>query len=228
MTSNGKPKCGGKRAGGAGLCKQPAGWGTDHAGVGRCKRHGGATPTYQQKAKRIMAEEAVAAYGLPVDVSAEQALIDEVCRTAGHVQALGEMVMALPKDQLSWGMAEQTERAGRDDDGEGGGDGGGDGGASPSVAAVVDTKYRASPHVLVGMYRAERKHLIEVAGKVSTLRISERQVALAERQGALMAAMFRGALDDADVPADVRGRIEAAFRQRVAAGRRPTIEGGLS
>ena len=25
-------------------CELPAGWGTDHAGVGRCKLHGGATP----------------------------------------------------------------------------------------------------------------------------------------------------------------------------------------
>lgn len=28
-----------------GTCRKPAGWGTDHPGVGRCRLHGGATPT---------------------------------------------------------------------------------------------------------------------------------------------------------------------------------------
>lgn len=36
-------KCGAKNRSG-GTCLQPAGWGTDHAGMGRCRFHGGATP----------------------------------------------------------------------------------------------------------------------------------------------------------------------------------------
>lgn len=35
--------CGGKKRQGTGTCGQPAGWGTDHAGFGRCKLHGGST-----------------------------------------------------------------------------------------------------------------------------------------------------------------------------------------
>jgi len=35
--------CGAKTRSG-GRCQLPAGWGTDHPGVGRCKLHGGATP----------------------------------------------------------------------------------------------------------------------------------------------------------------------------------------
>lgn len=38
------PACGAKKRQGEGFCTRPAGWGTDHAGVGRCKFHGGATP----------------------------------------------------------------------------------------------------------------------------------------------------------------------------------------
>lgn len=34
--------CGGKTRSG-GKCKRPAGWGTDHAGTGKCKLHGGST-----------------------------------------------------------------------------------------------------------------------------------------------------------------------------------------
>jgi hypothetical protein len=37
--------CGGKKKQGPGNCEQPAGWGTDHAGFGRCKLHGGSTTT---------------------------------------------------------------------------------------------------------------------------------------------------------------------------------------
>lgn len=37
--------CGGKKRQGAGTCTQPAGWGTDHPGFGRCKLHGGSTAT---------------------------------------------------------------------------------------------------------------------------------------------------------------------------------------
>jgi hypothetical protein len=44
--------CNGKKSDGS-ECKRPAGWGTDHAGTGRCKLHGGASvkgiesPTYK-------------------------------------------------------------------------------------------------------------------------------------------------------------------------------------
>lgn len=45
MTVSHKPKCGGhKRGEGGGFCTQPAGWGTDHPGQGKCKLHGGASP----------------------------------------------------------------------------------------------------------------------------------------------------------------------------------------
>lgn len=36
--------CGGKTSAG-GACQRPAGWGTAHVGTGRCKLHGGASPS---------------------------------------------------------------------------------------------------------------------------------------------------------------------------------------
>lgn len=51
-------KCGAKtRAGGE--CGRPAGWGTDHAGAGRCKLHGGNTPNGRKHGERLMAEQLV-------------------------------------------------------------------------------------------------------------------------------------------------------------------------
>lgn len=55
----GKPKCGAKRTTADALCERPAGWGTDHPGVGRCKRHGGSTPTQTVAAEKVIAERAV-------------------------------------------------------------------------------------------------------------------------------------------------------------------------
>ena len=41
-----KPKCEAKRRGGDGLCQRPAGWGTDHPGIGRSRN--------RDKPKRLM------------------------------------------------------------------------------------------------------------------------------------------------------------------------------
>lgn len=68
-----KPMCDAKtRASGAKRCKRPAGWGTDHPGVGRCKLHAGSTPGGRQGAARVIAERDVRkvleALGEPIPV----------------------------------------------------------------------------------------------------------------------------------------------------------------
>jgi len=47
--------CGAKTRSG-GKCKQAAGWGTDHAGVGCCKLHGGSLPNHRASAALIIEE----------------------------------------------------------------------------------------------------------------------------------------------------------------------------
>ena len=42
------------------LCTQPAGWGTEHPGVGRCKLHRGATAPHVLRAESVNAERAAA------------------------------------------------------------------------------------------------------------------------------------------------------------------------
>lgn len=45
MTAHRRPTCGARvKSRPGGTCEQPAGWGTNHVGTGRCKLHGGATP----------------------------------------------------------------------------------------------------------------------------------------------------------------------------------------
>lgn len=75
----------------------------------------------------------------------------------------------------------------------------------------------------------ERDRCASFAAKAVAAGLAERQVRLAEQHGALMAATFRGALDDADVPAEVRQRIEQAFIRRMSlVGGDRVIEGAAA
>lgn len=47
--------CGAHRAKRGGTCEKHAGWGTDHVGVGRCRFHGGRTPSHNAAAARQLA-----------------------------------------------------------------------------------------------------------------------------------------------------------------------------
>ena len=77
--------CGAKLVDGSGrTCGQPAGWGTG-TGRGRCKKHGGNTPTHRAAAEREIAEEAVATYGLPREIGPVDAVLENLHLTAGHV-----------------------------------------------------------------------------------------------------------------------------------------------
>lgn len=190
----GRGYCGGRKRDGSGeTCRRPAGWGTPSK-TGKCRLHGGNTPSHRRHAERAEAERAVATYGLPVDVDPREALLQEVHRTAGHVAWLAEVVAALSDDALGWSVAEQTTRRvviGQDRDGDGGQEG-----------EVVDTKRRAAPHVLVTMYQAERKHLREVSRDAVNAGVAERAVQLAEQQGTALAGAVRAILADLNLSAD--------------------------
>jgi hypothetical protein len=86
--------CGAKTRSG-GLCAKQAGWGTRHQGVGRCRLHGGNSPTHNRAAERAMATRAVVTYGLPREVDPHTALLEELHRTAGAVAWLTGMVADL-------------------------------------------------------------------------------------------------------------------------------------
>lgn len=89
MTENGDTPgydtCGAARKHTGAPCTRPAGWGTDHPGIGACKLHLGCTPTHVVSARTAMAAEAAIRFGLPRDVEPQQALIEELHRTAGLV-----------------------------------------------------------------------------------------------------------------------------------------------
>ena len=69
---------------------QAAGHGTNHVGIGRCKYHGGNTPTQETGAARVAAAQALERMGLPVEKHPDQALLELVYEAAGNVAFLRE------------------------------------------------------------------------------------------------------------------------------------------
>lgn len=91
-------KCDANKTDGTGTCGQAAGWGTDHPGYGRCKKHGGSTPASSKHAHRQQAAELVDSLSIPVETSPTDALLDEVRHVAGDVRFLRQQVKALGYD----------------------------------------------------------------------------------------------------------------------------------
>lgn len=96
----GSPKCGHPTVATGKPCKQPAGSRTPHLGIGKCWLHGGRSPSHIIAAERIKLEREALQYGGPIEIDPHEALIQEVYRSAGHVQFLAEKVQALEDEEL--------------------------------------------------------------------------------------------------------------------------------
>lgn len=146
-------------------------------GLPVCETHGGNSPRAREAAKqRLETEKArklVATYGLPVEISPQDAILAEVHRTAGHVAWLEQQVHALTEGELVWGITRVKE--GGDDRG---------------------TTEEAVPHALLKLYNEERDRLVRVCAAALKAGVEERRVKLAEQQGALVADVIRSILAD--------------------------------
>ena len=99
MTDRSGPKCGGKRHGRDGTCELPAGWGTEHKGYGRCRKHLGNTPNVARAAERERVEHEARQELAHLDVEPVDNPLEELQKLAGRVlaweKAIGEMVNGL-------------------------------------------------------------------------------------------------------------------------------------
>lgn len=87
MTKRDGPKCGGKLHGRAGTCQLPAGWGTEHAGYGRCRKHLGNAPTVARAAERERIEAETRVELARLDVVPVDNPLGELQKLAGQVLA---------------------------------------------------------------------------------------------------------------------------------------------
>lgn len=86
-------RCGARtRGAGGGGCRQAAGWGTGHPGIGRCKLHGGSTPNHAMAAEGELAARALRQLGEPIPMDPTTALQRAVDSAAGLHAGLEALV----------------------------------------------------------------------------------------------------------------------------------------
>ncbi len=156
------PTCGARtRQGDHSPCARPAGWGTDHPGVGACKLHGGATFSARVAARKTMAANELAALGQEVDVDPESALLALVRKTQGDVRFWQDLVALLEPVN---------------------------GGDEWSVAGPNHLG-DAAPHVFVLAYERAVERAADVASRAIKAGLQLRQAELTEAQGRLVAEL---------------------------------------
>lgn len=142
-----------------------------------CHAHGAAQGTSARAAADLRVQEqqqqaAVVTYGLPREVPARQALLEELYRTAGHVAWLEATVRDLDPGALTWGITKAVDKQATQFGGR-------------------DTTSQAVVSVWLGLYHRERKHLIEVSATIEKLKLDEREVALKEQQAVELVGFLR-------------------------------------
>ncbi len=166
-------------------CKRRAGAGTDHLGIGRCKHHGGSTPTHRAAASKELARRACVTLGVPIDTHPAEALLREVCETAGNVEFYRRLVQALPTHP------EPDEYIAPDGDGPGHWVRGDPGvyGRTYHVSGIATGE--AKPHILVSLYNDERKHLLAATSAALKAGCDAKRVQLEEDKAVQLAEVLR-------------------------------------
>jgi hypothetical protein len=181
-------RCGARKQDG-GHCTLPAGWNTDHVGYGPCAHHFGATPTGRKAGAIDMAEELSVFYGKPVKTHPIEALLDEVSRTAGHVQWLANLIGTF--------NVELTE----EEDGKGG---------------IRVQKVAGIPPEVEGwikVYQSERNQLVRVAKACLDAGVNQRLVDIAEAHAEKYANGIEVILDALNLTASQRQLIPQVVPQ---------------
>lgn len=205
-------RCGARRRDGQ-PCRNPAGHGTDHPGYGPCDRHGGNLPNHRVHAQRVMAEEAVRKFGVPIRTTATQALQDELERSAGVVAYLTAKVQGLSEDAWLWNAEKITRRSTPP--------GGGGRGTQEDVNTI-----RTGVHPWVRLLSEERRHFAEVARVMCALDIDTRTVTVAEQVGQQVADVLRRSVLGAGLAPDDAAKVIALLPKELRAinGGRPADE----
>lgn len=202
----GHDKCGATKRQGEGDCQRPAGWGTDHVGVGRCKLHGGKTRSHLVAAAQGMAEIALKRLGVPiVDADPSEQLLEMVRESAGNVACLRDLVgelelevSGLRYDIDSGKLVEVTDTPGI-------------AGRTYHQSGIPTGEAKA--HVLVAMYDAERDRLVRFSKAAIDCGLAERVVRVQEQTAEVVAKVMMALLDDPELGLD---RTQREVGRRIA------------
>lgn len=171
-------------------CQQPAGGGTSHPGFGRCKFHGGNTASGRKFAARLAGREYIERQkarmvrfggdGSTLDITEEEALLEEVRRSVAMVRFLEERIG-------QWTDSGDSTLGG--------------------LPALVDESTKGTPGVTdhqawLVLYREERTHMAKVAKMAIDSGLNARLVRIAEDQGRMLATAVRNVLNALNLTPD--------------------------
>lgn len=204
--------CGGKKPNGE-TCEAPAGAKTPHLGYGYCASHGGNSPSGKRHAAKLMGKDVMDAQRFIYDrfggdrndpsianITAEQALLEEVRRSVAMVRWLEEKIgewdpHLIEEDQdFDTTKAMSTKKATRNQNR-----------SVPSVVAaanlpsLVDETTRGVATTTdqaewLRVYREERTHAARVSKMAIDAGIAHRMVSIAEDQGRVLASSIKAVL----------------------------------
>ena len=179
--SDANPKCGAKTRRGK-PCAFPAGHGTDHVGVGRCRRHGGASPQAQVAGVVELAKREAAVMGQPLDISPGDALLQCIQIAAGEVQFASEQIARLEAGEAV-GPVVTTSRGSSKDRGK--------------FAEI----HEGAPalHIWIRVRQQAMDRLVNYSSVAIKAGLEERRVKIAEQTGQLIASAVRGILEELGV-----------------------------
>lgn len=200
-------------------CKRPAGAGTNHPGIGRCKLHGGSTRNHVIAAAKIAAEREaqrmVARAG--VDADPIEHLLESLHRAAALVEVWGAMVAAIDE------AAEEEAKSAGEIRGALGYDH-----ADPDShdELVVWSRDRmmalnrhgeAQVHPYVREYQAALERRAKFAKLCIDAGIAEKHVQLLERQVELAQKAFEATLGELDLSAADKQKVRRGYARHLRA-----------
>lgn len=202
--------CGAERHSG-GSCRRPAGWGTGHLGVGRCKNHAGSTPSHELHGALELARRRAVVMGRPIDAEPHEAILECIRIAAGEVKYASDQIAELEEAELVGPV--QTSRPVKLEKGA----------ENPGVYV---TEYGAPAlHIWIKVRHEAMDRLVNYSKIAIACGIAERQVAIAESHAQEFAErMRRFALALGLEPQDPK--VRRAFRESLTGP--PVIEGRLA
>lgn len=192
-----------KRSGGP--CGRPAGWGTGHVGIGRCKFHGGSTPNHEMSAAVELARRETAMHALPLDIEPHEALLQCVQIAAGWVRYAFERLNELGAGDLVGPVV--TTRPLKEEKG------------AESRSERVEEHGPPAVHIWLKVHGEWSDRLVGYAKIALAAGVEERRVRIAEGQAEILAEFAKNLLRDVGIdPASEKAREVMGRNFRLLAG----------
>ena len=174
-------KCGAKVRQREGTCQKPAGWGTDHVGIGACRLHGGNMQNHKTHALAVQAEREVSKWGARRDISAAEAMLELVQWKATEVQFWQGKVDSLGDEDMTWGRTKLVDY-----------------GSSSGIETVEE----AVPHIYLKLLHEAQNALAQYCAGALRAGADAAMVSLAQSRAALWLGAMRRMLADSRVTVD--------------------------